>query len=34
MRYPIEPKDKIYVKGYRFFSFAKSMGKNTGNNTA
>ena len=34
MRYSIEPKDKIYVKGYRFLSFAKSMGKNTGKNTA
>ena len=26
MRYSIEPKDRIYVKGYRFLSFAKNMG--------
>ena len=24
MRYSIEPKDKIYVKGYGFLSFAKT----------
>ena len=23
MRYSIEPKDRIYVKGYEFLSFAK-----------
>ena len=28
MRYSIEPKDRIYVKGHGFLSFAKSMGKN------
>ena len=28
MRYLIEPKDRIYVKGYGFLSFAKSIGKN------
>ena len=28
MRYSIEPRDKIYVKGYGFLSFAKNMGKN------
>ena len=28
MRYSIEPKDRIYVKGYGFLSFAKNMGKN------
>ena len=28
MRYSIKPKDRIYVKGYGFLSFAKSMGKN------
>ena len=28
MRYLIEPKDGIYVKGYGFLSFAKSIGKN------
>ena len=26
MRYLIEPKDRICVKGYGFLSFAKSMG--------
>ena len=25
MRYSIEPKDRIYVKGYGFLSFAKNM---------
>ena len=25
MRYSIEPKDRIYVKGYGFLSFAKSL---------
>ena len=28
MRYSIEPKDRIYVKGYGFLSFAKNMSKN------
>ena len=27
MRYSIEPKDRIYVKGYGFLSFAKNTGK-------
>ena len=31
MRYSIEPKDRIFVKGYGFLSFAKSMGKNFSN---
>ena len=26
MRYSIEPKERIYVKGYGFLSFAKNMG--------
>ena len=26
MRYSIESKDRIYVKGYGFLSFAKNMG--------
>ena len=26
MRYSTEPRDRIYVKGYRFLSFAKNMG--------
>ena len=31
MRYSIEPRDRIYVKGYGFLSFAKSMGKSLSN---
>ena len=31
MRYSIEPRDRIYVKGYRFLSFAKYIGKNLSN---
>ena len=31
MRYSIEPKDRIYVKGYGSFSFAKNMGENLSN---
>ena len=27
-RYSVQPGDRIFVKGYRFLSFAKSMGKN------
>ena len=27
MRYSIEPRDRIYVKGYGFLSFAKNMGR-------
>ena len=27
MRYSIEPRDRIYLKGYGFLSFAKNMGK-------
>ena len=27
MTYSIEPRNRIYVKGYGFFSFAKNMGK-------
>ena len=30
-RYSIEPKDRVYVKGYVFLSFAKKMGKNFSN---
>ena len=26
MRYSIEPRDRVYVKGYGFLSFAKNMG--------
>ena len=31
-RYSIEPKEQIFVKGYGFLCFAKSMGKNIGKN--
>ena len=31
MRYSAEPKDRTYVKGYGFLSFAKNMGKNLSN---
>ena len=31
MRYSIEPRDRMYVKGYGFFSFAKNMGKSLSN---
>ena len=31
MRYSIEPRDRIYVKGYEFLSFAKNIGKNLSN---
>ena len=28
MRYSVQPKDIIFVKGYGFLSFAKNMGEN------
>ena len=31
MRYSIEPRGRIYVKGYGFLSFAKNMGKRLSN---
>ena len=31
-RYSVQPRYRIFVKGYGFFSFAKNMGKNTGKN--
>ena len=31
MRYSIEHRDRIYVKGYGFLFFAKNMGKNLSN---
>ena len=31
MRYSIEPRDRIHVKGYGFLSFAKNMGKSLSN---
>ena len=30
MRYSIEPRDRVYVKGYGFMSFAKSMSNKCG----
>ena len=30
MRYSIEPRDKVYVKGYGFMSFAKNMSNKYG----
>ena len=31
MRHSIEPKDRVYVKGYGFLSFAKNMGTRISN---
>ena len=31
MRYSIKPKDRIYVKGYGFLSFAKKLGESLSN---
>ena len=31
MRYSVESRDRIYVKGYGFLSFAKNMGKSLSN---
>ena len=31
MRYSVETRDRIYVKGYGFLSFAKNMGKSWSN---
>ena len=31
MRYSIEPRNKRYVKGYGFLSFARNIGKNISN---
>ena len=31
MRYSVEPRDRICVKGYGLLSFAKNMGKNLSN---
>ena len=31
MRYSIEPRDRIYGKGYGFLTFAKNMDKNLSN---
>ena len=31
-RYLVQPRDRIFVKGYRFLSFAKNMGRNVRKN--
>ena len=31
-RYSIKPRDRIFVKGYGFLSFAKNIGKNISKN--
>ena len=31
MRYSIDPRNRIHVKGYGFLSFAKNMGKSLSN---
>ena len=31
MRYRVEPRDRIYVKGYEFLPFAKNIGKDLSN---
>ena len=31
-RYSVQPLDRIFVKGYGFLSFAKSVGRNIGKN--
>ena len=30
MCYSVQPRDRLFVKGYGFLSFAKNMGKNFG----
>ena len=30
--YSVQPRDRIFVKGYGFLSFTKNMGKNIGKN--
>ena len=32
MRYSVQPRDRIFVKGYGFFPFAKNTSKNIGKN--
>ena len=31
-RYSVQPRDQLFVKGYGFLSFAKTMGKYFGKN--
>ena len=32
IRYSVQPRDRIFVKGYGFLFFARNMGKNIGKN--
>ena len=32
MRYSVQPRERTFVKGYEFLSFAKRMGKDIGKN--
>ena len=32
--YSVQPRDRIFVKGYGFLSFSKNMGRNMGKNTS
>ena len=32
MCYSVQPRDRIFVKGYGFLSFARKIGKNVGKN--
>ena len=32
MQYSVQPRDRIFAKGYGFLSFAKNVGKNIGKN--
>ena len=34
MRYSVQPRDQIFVKGYGFLSFAKNTGKNISKNVS
>ena len=31
-RYPVQPRDRMFVKDYGFLSFARNIGKNGGKN--
>ena len=31
-RYSVQPRDRIFVKGYEFLSFAENMSRNIGKN--
>ena len=31
-QYSVQPRDRIFIKCYGFFSFARNMGKNVGKN--